>query len=62
MDSKEIKVCGFRAGFPEAISDKINAWLASNDVEVVDIKISSTTHNSGVWLDALVIYKEKANF
>ncbi len=57
MNSKEIKTRGFREGAPDMLANRINDWLANNDVEVIDIKITSTVHHNGSWVDALVIYK-----
>lgn len=57
MNSKDIKVRGFRGLAPEVVANAINEWLANNDVEVVDIKVSSAEHNNTAFFDALVIYK-----
>ena len=48
----------------EMLDDKINKWLAENDVEVVDVKYSTcygvTSRDSLCWIPtALLIYKEK---
>ena len=58
MESK-VRVIGFDAVWAEDLSYQINEFLNENDVEVIDIKHSSSRGDSGRFCTALLIYKEK---
>ncbi|WP_372780260.1 hypothetical protein ACBZ92_01975 [Priestia aryabhattai] len=38
---------------------EINEFLEENNVEIIDIKFTSTYNNDQIWNSALMIYKEK---
>ena len=59
MESK-VRVIGFDAVWAEDLSNQINEFLNENDVEVIDIKHSSSScGDSRRFCTALLIYKEK---
>lgn len=58
MESK-VRVIGFDAVWAEDLSNQINEFLNENDVEVIDIKHSSSCGDSRRFCTALLIYKEK---
>lgn len=44
----------------EDLTDKINNWLESNpDLEVIDIKFSTSATNDSWSTDALIIYRKE---
>ena len=60
--SAKLHVKGFDAAWAEDLAEMINDFLEDNDVEVVDIKHSSSYRDSGGTLTyntALLIYKDK---
>ncbi|MBU9712734.1 sporulation protein Cse60 [Evansella tamaricis] len=58
LRSREMKVKHFDSD-DTYIDDDINEWLEANDVDIIDIKFTTTVSEDSVCNDALLIYKER---